>query len=304
VIGVLVYAAVVFYADIDALRGALAGYRWWTFAAGIGLVSAGYGLRWWRWEIYLRILDVRLPIGRSVLVFLAGFVMTVTPGKVGEVIKSLLLRQSDGIPVARTAPVVLAERLTDLIALIVLSALGVGTYRYGLTALVVVAGLVVLGVALLSWERGIFAIIARVGRVGVLAGVGPKLHEAYASTRVLLGVRSLSSTTAISVVAWGLEAMAFVLIARGFVDVDPGLNVGWASGGFVFTITTIIGAVTFLPGGLGVTEAGMISALQVLDLVTLPAVASAASILARLATLWWAVVVGVVAFALYRRRYS
>jgi glycosyltransferase 2 family protein len=303
VVGALVYAGVVLYADVDALRGALTGYEWWTFGAALGLVSVGYALRWAKWEIYLRILGIRLPLARSILAFLAGFVMTVTPGKVGEVVKSVLLRQSDGIPVARTAPVVLAERLTDLIALIVLAAMGIGTYQYGATALLAVSALVVAGVVVLSWERGILAGLAAIGRLPLGAKVAPKLQEAYVATRILLRLRPLLITTAISIGAWGLEAVAFVLIVRGFGPVDPALSAPLGAGGFVYAMTTIIGAVSFLPGGLGVTEAGMISALQVLEIVSLPAVASAASILARLATLWWAVVVGVVAFAAYQRLY-
>lgn len=303
VIGALVYAGVVLYADVDELGGALERYEWWTFLAALGLVSVGYGLRWAKWEIYLRILGIRLPLVRSVLAFLAGFVMTVTPGKVGEVVKSVLLRQSDGIAVARTAPVVLAERLTDLIALIVLAALGVGTYRYGVTALIAVSALVLAGLLVLSWERGMRTAIGWLRRLPGGARIEPKLREAYDTTRALLALRPLLVTTGVSVLAWGLEAVAFVLIVKGFGSVDPGLNAGFGAGGFVYAITTIVGAVSFLPGGLGVTEAGMISALQVLEIVTLPAVASAASILARLATLWWAVVVGIFAFAVYQRRY-
>lgn len=303
VVGALVYAGIVLYADVDELGGVLGGYRWWTFAAALCLVSVGYGLRWAKWEIYLRILGIHLPVARSVLAFLAGFVMTVTPGKVGEVVKSVLLRQSDDIAVARTAPVVLAERLTDLMALIMLAGLGIGTYEYGVTALIPVAAMVVAAIVVLSWERGVRAGLAAVSRLPLGARLEPKLRTAYDSTRVLLGPRPLLLTTAISVVAWGLEAVAFVLIVRGFAAADPGLSAGFASGGFVYAMTTILGAVSFLPGGLGVTEAGMISALQVLEIVTVPAVASAASILARLATLWWAVVVGIVAFALYQRLY-
>ena len=58
----------------------------------------------------------------SLLIFLTGFVLTITPGKVGEVFKSAVLARTHGVPVARTAPVVVAERLTDAIGVIVLIA--------------------------------------------------------------------------------------------------------------------------------------------------------------------------------------
>ena len=48
----------------------------------------------------------------SLLTFLSACVLTVTPGKVGEVLKSLLLFETHGVAVARTAPIVIAERVT------------------------------------------------------------------------------------------------------------------------------------------------------------------------------------------------
>ncbi len=39
--------------------------------------------------------------------------MTISPGKLGEVLKSVFVRQVSGAPIARTAPAVVAERATD-----------------------------------------------------------------------------------------------------------------------------------------------------------------------------------------------
>jgi hypothetical protein len=83
----------------------LGGFAWWTFAAALGLALANYGLRFLRWHGYLRTRQLAVPPGTSGLVFVAGFSMAVTPGKLGELIKSYLLRQLTGIPIAATASV-------------------------------------------------------------------------------------------------------------------------------------------------------------------------------------------------------
>lgn len=300
--GAAVYAAVAIYADLQALIGALSKYAWWTFAAAIGLTCANYALRFIKWQLYLRKLKILVPTGRSLLIFLAGFVMSITPGKLGEVLKSFLLRQSDGVPAASTAPVVLAERLTDLLALIVLAATGVGTYQYGARALVITSVVLIGGVVVASLPGVVNPLLGLLERLPLLQRAVPKLREAYLSTRLLLSPGLLLGTTLLSVFSWGLEAVAFVLILHGFAGADVTLNVDMASGTFVYAITTILGAVSFLPGGLGVTEAGMITALENFGMVDNEAVASAATILTRLATLWWAVVCGVVAFALFQRQ--
>ncbi len=299
--GAAVYAVVAIYADVSALTGALAGYAWWTFAAAIGLTCINYALRFAKWELFLRRIGVVVPMGRSALIFLAGFVMSITPGKLGEVLKSFLLRQSDGVPAAQTAPVVLAERITDLLALIVLAATGVGTYQYGAVALVVTSAVLVAGIVFASLPGVVRPLLKLGEKVPVVSKVVPMLTEAYESTRRLLSPALLLATTALSVLSWGMEALAFVLIVRGFEGTGVPIDIDMAGGTFAYAITTIIGAVSFLPGGLGVTEAGMITVLQTFGMVGDEAVASAATILTRLATLWWAVVCGVVAFFIFQR---
>ena len=51
--------------------------------------------------------------------------MAISPGKLGEVLKAVLVRGLVGTHVSRTASVVMAERLTDVAGLVVLGALGV-----------------------------------------------------------------------------------------------------------------------------------------------------------------------------------
>ena len=301
-IGVAVYAAVVLYADLGSLTDALSGFRWGAFALALLLSTGNYVLRFVKWEIFLRQLDIRVPLGRSALIFTAGFTMSVTPGKMGEVLKSVLLRQSDGVPVARSAPVVLAERLTDFIALLVLAATGIGTYQYGVTALYVMAGFVVVSIVAVSTPAVALQVLALIDKIPLVNKVGPKLHEAYDSTRTLLRPVPLISTSALSVASWGLECVAFWLILHGF-DAVPGagVNMDLFGGTFVFSMTTILGAISFMPGGLGVAEASMIGALKLLGMVTSGAVASAAAVLTRLATLWWAVGWGFIGFVAFQR---
>ena len=70
----------------------------WALAAGN---DAG---RWWGVGYDLRRLGIRVATGDSVLVVLAGFALTVTPGKLGEAVKALLLRQSHDIPARPCEP--------------------------------------------------------------------------------------------------------------------------------------------------------------------------------------------------------
>lgn len=151
-VGVAVYVGFSIWADAGKVGEALAGFAPGAALAALGLAAANYLVRFVRWHYYLRVLGLTVPAGESLLVFLGGFALTVTPGKLGEAVKALLLRQSRGIPAARTAPIVLAERLTDLAGLLVLAAVGAFTFEVDRGFLVAAAIVIVLGLVVVTVE--------------------------------------------------------------------------------------------------------------------------------------------------------
>ena len=107
-------------------------------------------------------------------------------------------------------------------------------------------------------------------------------------------------TTALSVVGWGLECVAFYLVIGGFPEGAPVL----LAAAFLYALTTILGAVSFLPGGLGVTDGSMAALLVTMGMLPTESVAVAATCIIRFATLWFAVLVGFVAYLVFRRKYG
>lgn len=296
-----VYAGITLYGDVSRLRGLLARYAWWTFAASLGLAAANYGLRFLKWQYYLKLLHVRgVPWTESLAIFLSGFVMSITPAKAGEVFKSALLASAHGVPIARSAPIVVADRLTDLVSLIVLVALG-GLYFPGGLVPAVLASTLVTGLLVFVFVPPLGEwVITLSERFAVGRRLAPRLREAYASLRLLAGPRALLWPTALSLVAWACECAALWLIVRGL-----GGGASLAVSFFVYATATVAGAVAMLPGGLGGTEVMMISLLQGLTGGGVSeTAASAATLLVRLATLWFAVGVGAVALVVFRRRFD
>src|SRR5262249_19072105 len=217
-LAVAVYGALVLWSGVGKIAGSLQHYAVWTFAAACGLAFFNYVLRFFKWEYYLSVLDIRgVPKGESFLTFLSGFVLTVTPGKVGEVFKSLILFQLRGVPIQRTAPIVVAERVTDLIGVIVLIAAGSTAFDGGLKwagigAAVVLALLVM--VASPGLARFFLDLLPRLpGPLGRAAG--PRVHkieEALDRLRDLTTPRRLVWPTLLSIAAWTSEGVALWVI--------------------------------------------------------------------------------------------
>ncbi len=300
VAGVAVYVGFSIWANARAVGAALAHFSWGAAAAGLALAAGNYGIRWARWEYYLRRLGLRLAFRDSALVFLSGFALTVTPGKLGEAVKALLLRQSHEIPAARTAPIVVAERITDLLALLLLALGGVFTFhidRRFLGAGAIAVGLVLAVIGSESLAERLFALTERVPRA---ARFVPKLREFHGAATTLLRPGPLVVTTALSVGSWFLECLAFWVVVRGF----PGALLGLQAATFIYAAMTVAGALSFLPGGLGVTEAGMLALLGTLGTGIGRGTAAAATFLTRACTLWFAVAIGLCALTAYSRRFA
>lgn len=295
--GVAVIAGIAIYGDVNQLGNRLAGFGWAAFAAALGLALLNYALRFLRWQLYLRDADLAVPTGLSLRVFLSGFALSVTPGKVGELIKSYLLRETTGAPVARTAPMVVAERVTDLAALLVLGIIGVSIY--GVAQPMVVAGTIAVaaGLVVLSWPALAHLVIRVVTAPRPLRRLRERLLVFYDGLAALVRPWPLAWATAIAVVAWLAECVGFALIVAAF----PGTAVPLGLAILIYAVTTVAGALSFLPGGLLVTEAAMTLLLVESSRGVDQPTAAAATILTRLATLWFAVVLGVIALAALRR---
>ncbi len=307
VLGVLLYVGAVLYVDLGRIREALVGYAWSAVLFALLLSSANYLLRFLKWELCLAWLEVRgnkpgdaphLTRGRSLLIYLAGLSMSVTPGKVGEVLRSYLLRLTDGVPFTRTAPIVVADRLSDLVALVILSALGVSQFREYLPVVLVTLALVIVGVVVLGTPRLCRGLLVLLARLPGLARISARAEALVDSSAALLRLRPLLILSVISVLGWGLECVGYWLIVRGLVGAEASL----ALCTFLWSTTTLIGALSFLPGGLGATEGSLAVLVARLAGGVSQAAALATTLLIRACTLWYGELVGGLALAILVRK--
>jgi uncharacterized protein (TIRG00374 family) len=296
-LAIAVFAGFSVYADVSKLGARLGSVAPWAVAAALALALANYLLRFVRWHLYLGAVGAEAPTSASVLVFLSGFALSVTPGKVGELVKAVLLKAAAGTDMARTAPVVVAERLTDLLALVLLSLAGVALY--GVAAPVVIGGAAFVGIGLvvLSNRRLAHVAIGLVTRPQRFQRFASRLRDAYDHLERLVRPGPLGWATALAVVAWLCECVGFALIVGGF----PGASVSLGLATVIYAATTIAGAFSFLPGGLLVTEGAMIFLLVSRATGLDQAGAVAATLVTRLCTLWFAVILGLGALLLLRR---
>lgn len=296
IIASLLMVGLGFYADFGALLDALRKFKFRLIAVVIFLSILNYLTRFLRWNFYLKRVGVKIPLNLSAYTFFSGLLMSVTPGKSGEIFKSLILKESKGIPIALTAPVVFAERLTDLIAVVLLaSAFSIG-FSVDYRIIIVAVIMIVFFISLFFSERFMIAIEKLFLRFQRLEKFVVSIHNLFKGVKSLLGIRPILIGTAFGALAWVFESLGFYLL---LLNIISSTKVSFAI--FVYTISTLAGAVSMLPGGLVFTEAAMSS---ILISTGYPKPASiAVTVLIRALTLWFGSFLGLAVFLSSKGRF-
>ena len=299
--GIVVYAGLSAYGDFREVGRSLGDFRWELVPLILLVTCGNYGLRFAKWEYYLRHIGVRDLIRiNSFLIFFSGLGMVVTPGKVGEWLKSYLLKEVHGTPVTRSAPILLAERLTDSLALLVIGGIGVVFFGPELWWVVAVIGLMsALAVGVSRHRATSLRLLALFGRLPLAGRFAPHFEELYESTYLLMSPRVVVLMTLLSVASWFFEVVAFYLTLVG-LGVDGSLDT-MLKAAFILPIATLAAAISLLPGGLGVAE-GLLTSLSQELLDMSKSAATVGTVIIRIATLWFGVAVGLAAFAVLTRK--
>ena len=294
-LGAAVYLVLAILSDLDELVAALDSFNYALIPAILGLVFLSYVGRFFRWMYYLRILKVSVPTGINAAIFTAGLSMTISPGKLGEVLKSVFVRQASGAPIARTAPAVVAERATDGTGMVAWGFLGAFALDLPPWTMLMFLAVAVFGIAVLRSKRLSLAVERILSKLPLVNRLAPHLGDFHGASNELLSTRPLAVGTAISFVAWGFECLGVYLCAVGLGADRPFLLIV-----FVFAVSSLLGVLSMLPGGIGAVEAGLYGQfVAVANLST--GLAGALTLVIRLATLWFATLLGVCGLLIVRR---
>lgn len=256
----------------------------------LGLVIAlllslvNYGLRFVRWQLYLKAMAHPVHWRPSLKIYLAGFALTTTPGKAGEALRGVLLKHR-GVPYQTSLAAFVSDRLSDLLAVVILTLFGLSAYPAAQPLVIIGAGCILVSFAVFWNKRLLNRLNDSIKGVSRLATLLHQLLETLLQVRRCHTPWLMFSASALGVLAWAAEAWALHLILQWMgLDVSLGFVV------FVYAVSMLAGALSFTPGGLGSAEVAMVTLLIWAGVGSVEA--TAATILIRVTTLWFAVFLG------------
>lgn len=302
VMGLVVVVALMAYGDFAQIGQAAAIFQWGLVPLILGLTLVNYVLRFAKWHFYLDLIGAGdTPVKDSFLMFFSGLSMVVTPGKVGEWLKSYLLMEARGVPFGRSAPIVLVERLTDAVAMLFLASGGLLMTQSGWQVAAAVFGLAALLIVAVQYRPLADMLLTLGERLPLLSTKAHHMKDFLDSAQTLLRPRSLAVGILLGLVSWGAESMAFYVILLG-MGLEPQLMV-LTQAAFILNTSILAGSLVMIPGGLGVAEGGITGLSQIL-LGLSPDRAVVTTLLIRFCTLWFSVALGLVALTIFSRRLS
>jgi glycosyltransferase 2 family protein len=296
-----VFAVVCLYglrADIATISLAPLAHAWDLVVLAVACSLLNYVLRIVRWQRYLGRLGRSMPFGFVGLTYLAGFAFTVSPGKVGEMARARYYSRFD-VSLPDVAGAFFVERLMDVIAMTALAALittALPRYQFVMWSAGVLIVVALITLRLLPWGRIASVLEARTHLPRAVVRFGVGVAKALTAARSLLSTGPLLLGFVLGLVAWGFEGVGLFALSSMFpaVHLAPTAAVG------IYAVAVLVGALSFLPGGLGSTEAVMTALLATRGYAVGDALLI--TMACRIVTLWFAVLIGWIAVLLLRNR--
>ena len=286
IIAIALYFGAMFLGDFEATKASLAKVPWYAWLIIFGLSLFNYALRYLRWDWFIRDLSgVRIPHRLHLSYYLAGFALSTTPGKAGESVRSFYLKRH-GIAFNQSISTLFVERLMDLLTIVILSVLAAYYFEDYRIFLIVTLALIFCSLPVIHSRRVLGVLERQTGKLpGKWSRAGGHLVRLLESSAMLLKNRQLYGGMLIGLLAWGAEG-----IGLWYTLLVLGQDVEWMLAASVYGIAVLVGALSFLPGGLGSTE--LVMGLLLVALGIDEGVAIAATLICRIATLWFAVFIG------------
>jgi uncharacterized protein (TIRG00374 family) len=280
------YLAAALWSGWEDVTAAIARVGWSGTGIVLVLSLLSYLIRSARWAVFLKALGYPLSPLDNARIYLAGFALTTTPGRLGETLRSILLRPF-GVPYATSIGAFVADRFCDLAGILLVTGILAQVF-YPAAQFIILLFAVVLGVMLLVYfqrHRALDLIHKLAERVSRKAAIAISARALAESVLICLQPRRFALGVAITCAAWTMQALglAYMLSLLGS-ELSLSMTV------FIFFFSTLAGAASMIPGGLGSQEATMIGLLTLNGVTTAPAIA--ATVILRLATLWFGVAVG------------
>ena len=289
IITIIIYAIFLFMSDLDKISDKILNFKLEFLPIILGLVIFSWIISYFRWNILLKNQNIHIPHSLNFQIFLVGGALGITPGKIGELFKSQILKEKFNIPRTKTAPLFIVEKFLDLVSAMIVTVIGIWFIpEIGYLAII---GLVISIILfkILTSKKLFIQTLSFLNKIKFLSKYLEPLSSSHEILSKTLHSKKMFSLLILSIFYWIVIGCAAFFVIEGF---------GFSVGSILNIISTyssslIIGALSFIPGGIGIAEGSLIGLLTFQGIDVSEAIVIV--VLIRIFTLWFSTITGFIA---------
>ena len=280
------YATFLIASDISTISDKISSFKIEFLPIIILLVTSGWFVMFARWNLLLKNSAIDIPLKDNFMIFISGFALGVTPGKVGELIKAQLLKNKFNIPRSKTAPLVIVERFYDFFAIAIISLFGILVFEYSIYIFTILAIGIIIFLTITSSEKLFLKFLQKIEKIKFLRNFSSELPKSFTIIQKSTRGKIFPLSIILSVIFWILDSIIayLTLLSFGIDIIDYFVLMS------IYTSSIILGVISFLPLGIGVVEGSMVGFLS-LNGIEFP-LATAIVVFIRFFTRWIGVMAG------------
>ena len=275
--------------------------------AGFVVYYLSFPLRALRWRILLQNVGFTKANGVNLpkfwklveIIYISFFANVIVPAKLGDLYRAYLLRQNTGVSATRSFGTVLAERLLDLIVLLLLCIPAIIISLHGTIPWEVELSLEVTLAAVVVGIAGLFMLRLFREKIEKIVPRRFRVYYNHLQEGMLGSFQRLPSLTVLSIGVWMCEALRFFFVAFALNLFTGDLLHVVAAAFFIGLVEALLTVIPFTGGGVGLVETGMAAMIVLLNpgtLTTGKSLAAAAILLDRTISLFSIIIIGFVVF--------
>lgn len=283
---IFLYAILLIFSDIEKIYDKVIDFKIEFLPIILVLSPLAWFLVYIRWYLLLQNLDIKIPHKDNFLIFLGSAALGITPGKVGELLKSQFFKEKFDVERTKTVPLIFIEKFYDIISAVIISFFGIWYFQEAAYIIIGATASIVILSILISSQSTFNKAVRVFGKFSFTKKFLDPLSESYVYIRKSLSWKIAILSISLSIGYWLIVSLIvyFVMLALSIDPLDFGVLI------ITYTSSLILGAVSFLPGGIGVTEGTLVGLFSLQNIEISTAVVLVVFI--RIFILWYSVIVG------------
>ena len=285
---IVLYIVFLIVSDFNVIREKIFDFKTDYLPIILLLAPLSWIIVFFRWHFLLKNSNIIIPKKENFKIYMAGFAMSVTPGKVGELIKSQFLKSKYGVSRKNTLPIIISEYFYHMVGVLVVSIIGVYYFEFSLYIIILTSALIITTLTIISSETFFKKFVNLISKRNFLKKYVSPISDSHIILKKSTRGKIFIISSGLSIAFWLTEVLIVYFVFLSFNI----LNFEFFKIAAIYTTSLILGMLSFLPMGVGVVEGSLAGFLNYegIDI----SIALTLVILIRIFTRWYGVIVGLI----------